>query len=141
MDQAEANARFAEADELYRIGDYAGALYILDDLDRAFPRQHRLLAARARCLSAMDRFDEALAICDRLIDDFGYAKAEALRERIVQRRIVSKIEMGGGSLALPDEADDGLADEGDSGSSLGCARLIKLTVFAFAVVVCALLVG
>ena len=62
MDREEANEHFAEADELYRIGDYGGALYILDDLDRAFPNQHRLLAARARCLSRLNRHDEALAV-------------------------------------------------------------------------------
>ncbi|MEX2015563.1 MAG: tetratricopeptide repeat protein [Candidatus Hydrogenedentales bacterium] len=121
MDREEANARFAEADELYRIGDFGGALYILDDLDRAFPHQHRLLNARARCLNKLGRLDEALELCDRLIHEFRYPKAADLRQRIVDRQYANAF--GDTDTARP-RREAAPAPVHKSASSLGCGRIV-----------------
>lgn len=82
MDKSEAEARFNEADDLYREGRYEDALHILDDLNAAFPNKHRLLYPKARCLAHLGRFEEASAICDTLLNDFEYERATELREQL-----------------------------------------------------------
>lgn len=85
MKNKEATERFQEADTLYRAGDYAQALENLESINDAFPGERRILYPLARCYARMDRDEEALAICERLIDDFDFDKAVHLKKRIASK--------------------------------------------------------
>lgn len=85
MDAQEATQKFKEADALFRIHDWNGALEILAELDVAYPDQHRILYPMARCLAELRRFDESLALCTQLVNEYGYQRAERLRERLIER--------------------------------------------------------
>lgn len=85
MDRVAANRRFAEADALFRQGDYAESLVVLDELYDLYPEEHRLLRARAETLARLGRVDEALDTCDRLLDHFHYEKIRPLRDQLLSR--------------------------------------------------------
>lgn len=89
IEKAHAIARFHEADRLYRIKDYAGALQILDELYRDYDKSHHIINARARALARVERFDEALLLCDRLVDEFAYDKGQWLRERVLKKKLAA----------------------------------------------------
>lgn len=80
----EAAQRFKQADQRYRDRDFAGALAILDDLDARYPNDRNLLYARARTLGKIGREDEALALCDRLVSEFGYSRAARLQVKLLK---------------------------------------------------------
>lgn len=84
MTPDEAAKRFREADQRYREQDFAGALAILEDLDARFPNDRNLLYARARTLGKIGREDEALALCDRLVSEFGYSRAARLQVKLLK---------------------------------------------------------
>lgn len=85
MELEEANKLFQAADQLFRDGGYAGALKLLNAIDAAYPGNHRVLNAKARTLAQLGRFQEALRICDRLLDVYGYDKIRSFRARLVER--------------------------------------------------------
>lgn len=80
----EATQRFRAADQRYREQDFAGALAILEDLDARYPNDRNLLYARARTLGKIGREDEALALCDRLVSEFGYSRAARLQVKLLK---------------------------------------------------------
>ncbi len=82
MDKKEAKTRFEKADKLYTHGRYEDALADLDAIEVHFPDNHRILNAQARTLERLQRYDRALAICDRLLNEFQYEKVRPLRENI-----------------------------------------------------------
>lgn len=82
MDKAEAERRFQKADKLFTYGRFEDALADLDALEAAYPDNHRVLNAKIRTLEQLQRFEEALPLCDRLVDHLGYDKAHTMRERI-----------------------------------------------------------
>ncbi|GMW03089.1 MAG: hypothetical protein AMXMBFR84_42250 [Candidatus Hydrogenedentota bacterium] len=86
MEHSEAQDLFAKAGQLYLDGRYDEALDILTTLDERYPNNHRVLKAKARTLGKIGRLDEAIALCDRLIDEFNYEKARQLRDKL-QRRL------------------------------------------------------
>ena len=84
MDKSEAERRFQKADKLYTYGRFEDALADLDALDSAFPNNHRVLNARVRTLEQLQRYDEALALCDRLVNELGYQKAQTMKDRLAE---------------------------------------------------------
>ncbi|MBM3289666.1 MAG: tetratricopeptide repeat protein, partial [Candidatus Hydrogenedentes bacterium] len=82
MPNSDAHERFQAASNLYTAGAYADALEIIQELVQQFPDNVNLLKALARTLAKLGRTDEAVAICDRLESEFGYARARAYRDRI-----------------------------------------------------------
>ncbi|GMV92623.1 MAG: hypothetical protein AMXMBFR82_24010 [Candidatus Hydrogenedentota bacterium] len=82
MDFFEAQDRFELADDLYRNGQYAQALDQLSDLEKHYPDNYRLLNAKARTLAKLGKIQPALAICDRLLDEFKYEKVRRLRDQL-----------------------------------------------------------
>jgi len=84
MDKSEAERRFQKADKLFTYGRYEDALAELQALDASFPSNHRVLNARVRTLEQLQRYEEALALCDRLVNELGYEKAQTMRERLAE---------------------------------------------------------
>lgn len=84
MDKSEAERRFQKADKLFTYGRFEDALADLDALDAAFPNNHRVLNARVRTLEQLQRYDEALAVCDRLVNELGYQKAQTMKDRLAE---------------------------------------------------------
>ena len=82
MDNAEARRRFNKADKLFTYGRYDDVLVELDALDTHFPDNHRLLNAKARTLERLGRFEEALVVCDRLLNEFHYEKIRPFRDGV-----------------------------------------------------------
>ncbi len=82
MDKAEAKRRFDKADKLFTYGRFDDVLVELALLDQHFPNNHRILNARARTLEQLGRYDEALAVCDRLLNDFQYEKIRSFRDGV-----------------------------------------------------------
>jgi hypothetical protein len=84
MDKAEANERFRKAADHYRLGQYSEALAELEILEAQYPRNANVLEAKARSLEHLGRGLEALALFDRLLDDFGFEQARPRRDRLAQ---------------------------------------------------------
>ncbi len=84
MDKSEAERRFQKADKLFTYGRFEDALADLDALDSAFPNNHRVLNARVRTLEQLQRYEEALAVCDHLVNELGYQKAQTMRDRLAE---------------------------------------------------------
>ena len=84
MDKSEAERRFQKADKLFTYGRFEDALADLDALDSAYPNNHRVLNARVRTLEQLQRYDEALALCERLVNELGYQKAQTMKDRLAE---------------------------------------------------------
>lgn len=84
MDRAEAQRRFQKADKLYTYGRFEDVLLELETLEQYFPDNHRLLNAKARTLEQLGRHSEALAVCDRLLNNFNYEKIRPIRNRLAE---------------------------------------------------------
>ncbi len=82
MGESEAQARFREASQLYTEGRYEEALALISELDYEFPGTINLLKAKARTLAKLGRVSEAIAVCDRLEQVFGYEKARLFRNQL-----------------------------------------------------------
>jgi hypothetical protein len=92
MDAAEANRKFKLADQMYREGRYGQALAVLDALDEEFPDTRRVMFPRAMCLARLQRYDDALTLCDEIIDRFQYARAEELKNSIQKERAGAAVQ-------------------------------------------------
>jgi tetratricopeptide (TPR) repeat protein len=84
MDKKEAKTRFEKADRLFSHGRFEDALQELDALEVHYPDNHRILNAQARTLERLRRYDRALEVCDRLLNEFQYEKIRLLREDIAR---------------------------------------------------------
>lgn len=89
VDKAVAKQKFREADKRYQAEDFEGSLEILEELEDEFPANHRIMFPMARCMSKLERNEEALDICQDLVEKHQYAKAEplyrALRAKVYQQ--------------------------------------------------------
>jgi predicted esterase len=75
----EAASAFHLADTLYRQGRYQDALSLLDGVDREFPRTRNVMYARALCLAGLGRKNEAVELCDALLERFAEPRAVELK--------------------------------------------------------------
>lgn len=110
MDAQESKQKFKQADQLYREGRYQEALGLLDELNRAHPNAKNVLYPAALCLEKLGRANEALPICEQLIQQFQDPRAEKLKAKITAAR-----GGGGESTALADLGLTGAADILDDG--------------------------
>ena len=83
MNNNKALELFARADALYRQGQYRESLAALNGMAAAFPDNKALLYAMALCLERLERQEEAIRLCDRLIREFHFDKALILKARLV----------------------------------------------------------
>ncbi len=88
MKNREAQGLFKESELLYRERRYDEALEALQRLDKKYPNTRNILYPIAKCLRRLGRFEDAAAICDRLIREFNDERALHMRknlERAIQR--------------------------------------------------------
>jgi thioredoxin-like negative regulator of GroEL len=85
MDKRQAGELFQKAQQLYKEGQYEQALRLLQQLDKAHPNTPNLLFPRALCLARLGRTDEAHALAQELVNDFGDARAEKLLQELEQQ--------------------------------------------------------
>jgi tetratricopeptide (TPR) repeat protein len=88
MDSDEATSLFAHSDSLFKSGEYQEALTILDQLNARFPDKRKVLYPKARCLAKLKRYNEALVICERLVEHHGYEKAKELQTYLLGKSAV-----------------------------------------------------
>lgn len=86
MGKRESLAQFRKADQLFREGNFIGALEILDELDRRYPGQKNIMLPRARCFTYLGQTEQALALCNDVIRKFGDPKAVSLARDIEAAR-------------------------------------------------------
>jgi tetratricopeptide (TPR) repeat protein len=85
MQKDVANRKFDRAQLLFEQKRYAEALRLLGELEAAFPDNRRVLYPRALCLAKMRHYEEARALCVRLVDEHDDARGAKLLERIEER--------------------------------------------------------
>lgn len=69
---------FAEADGLFRQGNYSEALMLLLQLDQRFPDTRNILFPMALCHAKMGKTAEAVRLCHRLVEEFEDVRAAQL---------------------------------------------------------------
>ncbi len=82
MGLTEGKEDFAEADRLFRRGQYADALRRLEHLNAAYPNTKNVLYPMALCLERLGRSDKALPICTMLIQQFRDPRAREMQLRL-----------------------------------------------------------
>ncbi len=90
MNHWRAQTQFQKADDFYRQKRFEEALRVLDTLDTAFPNTRNIMLPRARCLRHLNRPQEAMEICDHLIDRFGDEKAVKLKNAIASAQAAAE---------------------------------------------------
>ncbi|MFA6242587.1 MAG: tetratricopeptide repeat protein [Candidatus Hydrogenedentales bacterium] len=116
MDRAEAERQFAKASDLYLSGEYDDALEILTAVDDAFPNNHRVIKAKAQTLAKLGLYRDAIELCDRLLNEFGYEKARPFRERLIAATQEGGVEDEDGVPVCKAELVDDDEPSGPSGS-------------------------
>ncbi len=111
MKNREAQGLFKESELLYRERRYDEALDVLQRLDASYPNTRNILYPIAKCLRRLGRFDEAAAICDRLVLEYDDQRALHMRrnlEKAIQRSNAQTIQVTADAQAnLDDEIDAG----------------------------------
>lgn len=104
VDKGHAQSQFQKADDLYRSGRYEEALNVLNRLDAAFPDKRNIMYPRARCLRRLKRPQEAMEVCDLLIERYGDKRAAKLKNAIASAEAASHQEssIGFAPLSLED---------------------------------------
>lgn len=85
MNPDSAKEKFAEAEGLYRAGEFQECLDILDELDHAFPDKKSVMLSRAQCFFKLNETGRAMKICEGILDRYDYPPAETLMIRIAER--------------------------------------------------------
>lgn len=118
MKNREAQALFKESERLYRERRYDEALKALQQLDNRYPNTRNILYPIAKCLRRLARFEEAAAICDRLILEFDDDRAKHMRtnlDKALERASAKTIAVAANVPANLDEDLEGGFDALDLG--------------------------
>jgi len=97
-----ANKRFQRADDLFAEKRYREALVLLDELDQEYPGKKNILFPRALCLAKVGDFRQAREIAERLVEEFGDARAQRLLERMAAAEKRKAARRSGSPDAQPD---------------------------------------
>jgi hypothetical protein len=111
MKNREAQAMFQESKLLYRERRYEDALAILKQLDAQYPHTRNILYPIVKCFRRLGRFDEAAAVCDRLILEFEDERAKHVRANI--QRALDRA--GAKTIAVASDMQYNLDDDLDAG--------------------------
>ncbi len=84
MTASEAKENYFTAEKLYRQGQFASALEMLDAIDKAYPKQKNIMLLRAYCLAELYRAQQAVMLCDRILGRFDCPEAHDLKMRLVK---------------------------------------------------------
>lgn len=84
MRPEEAKAQYAQAERLYREEQYAAALEILGQIDKAFPKTRGIMLLQAYCLAQLYRPKEAVLLCDRILARSESPEALDLKHRLIR---------------------------------------------------------
>lgn len=82
MNTDDAKRKHAEAQGLFQQQRFAESLALVDELARDFPNEQNVLYARARCLVALGRLDEARPVCTFLKETFNHRRGAELLAQI-----------------------------------------------------------
>jgi hypothetical protein len=111
MKNHEAQGLFKESELLYRERRYEEALEVLRRLDEKYPNTRNILYPIAKCYRRLGRFEETVAICDRLILEFDDERARHMRRQAnhaIQRSNAQTIQVAVDVQAqIDDEIDAG----------------------------------
>jgi len=88
-----------EAQQLFQQKKFAEALTLLDKLAEAFPNEQNVMYARARCLVALGRWEDARPVCEFLKDVLGHARGAELLAHIDSKTTAAPSAFGLGSAA------------------------------------------
>jgi hypothetical protein len=119
MQVEEATAKYNIAERLFREGQCAAALEVLDELNAAYPRTHRIMLARAMCLASLFRAQEAVLLCDRIIGRFHCPQAQKLKEQLIKSDGVPTMPVRDADVPLPPlmlRLDEPMPQHGSSSS-------------------------
>ena len=78
MQKNEIRLNYQEASQLVQVGRFDEALEILKEIDEIKPNTENILYLMAVCQAKAGRKDEALELCERLIQDFDHDNAKVL---------------------------------------------------------------
>ncbi len=115
MTNDEAKALYDQSVALMGAGDHAGALEILDTLDRERPNSRHVNFHRALCLAGIGNVDEAEKCLFRLEGKIDEASAARVREAITAARAAQRPAAPAGDPFGDDEGDAG-ARKSDPGA-------------------------
>ncbi len=76
-----------EAQNLFQQQKFAEALALLDKLDQAFPNEQNIMYARAKCLVALGRLEDARPLCEYLKNVLGQRRGAELLAHIESRTV------------------------------------------------------
>ena len=86
MNSKDAQNIYRQATDLYRERRYEEAIVLFDRLFEDYPNRRNIVYTRARCLAALGRIDDAMALCLHLSDQLGDARGKALASRLAERQ-------------------------------------------------------
>lgn len=92
MDATTSTTKFKQADQLFRDERYQEALTVLEELNQHHPNAKNIMYPAAMCLDKLGRSQEALPLCDHLIQSFQDPRAEALKADIEGRSMSSSLD-------------------------------------------------
>jgi len=81
----EIRLNYQQATQLAQVGRYDEALEILVELDEIKPNTEGILYLMAACQAKAGRKQEALKLCDRLIEEFDHEHAKQMKKRLTTR--------------------------------------------------------
>lgn len=101
MDEPEAKKRYEQAKRLYQAKRPAEALAILDEVDKAFPRDKNIMFARALALTDLGQRNAALELCEYLVAVYADPRGERLKAQLCpQPASADQVQRGGGRRLL-----------------------------------------
>ena len=81
MDPQQSEAAFQQAGQLFQQGQYEQALNLLGQLNQAHPNSAKILMPAVQCLEKLCRTQEALPLCQQLIQ-LQHPQGQALYQRL-----------------------------------------------------------